>query len=169
MVKKLRSNPSAIFAIIGLTSFIALTTAFTSEAFLGLEPCVFCIYQRYPFAIGIVLGLLGISLKNKAIAVKALLGLTSLNFFVNTGIAITHSGIERDWWQSPIEGCSVHFASENNGKSIFENLMSAPLGDCSKIPWQDPILGLSMANYNIGLCFGLAVLCLIPLLKLKRK
>ena len=42
-------------------------------------------------------------------------------------------------------------------QSMLENILSAPTGNCAEIPWQDPILGLSMANYNVILCLGIAV------------
>ncbi len=32
---------------------------------------------------------------------------------------------------------------------------------CDEIPWADPILNLSMANYNVIFCLGLAVMAFI--------
>ncbi len=154
------TKPAITFFLIAFISFTALTMAFISEAFLGLEPCILCIYQRWPFAIGIFFGLLGILKRKKPKAVTALLTFSSINFFVNSGIAAYHTGVEQKWWGG-LDTCKVIFEEDKAEQSILENIMSAPMASCSDIPWQDPILNLSMANYNIILCFGLAVFCLL--------
>lgn len=163
MIKFLLSDSSFIFlAIVGVCIF-SLAAAMSSEVFLGLEPCVLCIYQRWPFAIGVALGTIGFLMRKKIRAVQAILSVMALNFFVNSGIALYHTGVEQKWWASKVEGCAVPLfdAPDTSRQSLLENLMSTPIADCSKIPWQDPIFGLSMANYNVILCFGIAVICLI--------
>ena len=159
MINAFLSNTKLVFPLIALTSFVALASAFIAEGLLELEPCILCIYQRYPFAIGLALGLVGLALRIRLRAVRAILAITSINFLVNSAIAFYHTGVEQHWWKSAVEGCAVPLFEDNSKKSILENIMSAPLGDCSKIPWQDPIIGLSMANYNIVLCLLLAVFC----------
>ncbi len=148
-------------------SLTTLAIAFISEGFLGLEPCQLCIYQRYPFAIAILVGIMGLALRKKVIAVKSLLGISSLTFFINSAIATYHTGVEQHWWASEVEGCSTPFAAVPENQSILENIMSAPLGSCSEIPWEDPIFGLSMANYNVALCLSLAVIFLLGAILVK--
>ena len=161
MIKRILQTPCFAFSVIALSSLIALASAFAAEAFFLLEPCKLCIIQRYPFAIGLVIGLLGLALRNKKIAVYVLLPIGSLNFLVNSGVAVYHTGVEQHWWESSVDGCSVVFEEDTSGQSLLENIMSAPMGDCSKIPWQDPLLNLSMANWNIAFCLGLSIFCLI--------
>ncbi len=162
-IKKLLTCPVAMFGGITGVSFFALAAALYSEAFLGLEPCVLCIYQRIPFVIGIVIGIAGLVLRNKPKAVSALLSLLGLNFLVNSGIAFYHTGVEQKWWVSRVEGCAVpNFSADP--QSMLENILSAPTGNCAEIPWQDPLLGLSMANYNVILCLGIAVVCLLSVI-----
>lgn len=168
MIKKILSNPVYSFGLIALISFIALSAALISEAFFGLEPCNLCIYQRYPFAFGLVIGLIGIALRERHSVVRAFLGISSLNFLVNSGIAAYHTGVEQKWWDSALEGCKVPlFFDDTSDQSILENLMSAPAASCSDIQWTDPILGLSMANYNIALCLGLFAFCGLSALMVK--
>ncbi len=150
-----------ILLFIAIISTGALAAAFASEAFLGLEPCRLCIYQRWPFAIAVLLGGTALFLPFK----RSILGFLSLNFLVNSGIAFYHTGVEQKWWESAVEGCAVIFNEPAPGQSILENIMSTPMARCEDIPWQDPIIGLSMANYNIILCFGLAVVCLVGAVK----
>lgn len=150
------------FVLVSITaiSFTALATAFASEAFLGLEPCILCIYQRWPYALVIAFGVLGLVFRKKPKIAKAMVGLSGLAFLVNSGIALYHSGVEQKWWRSAVEGCAVPgFGDEP--KNILDNIMSAPTAACDEIPWQDPLLGLSMANYNVILCFALFCVCAI--------
>ena len=167
MIKTVLKNPLISLGLIMLASLCALSAAFIAEKIFGLEPCNLCIYQRYPFALGIILGGLGIALyKNKTIA-RALLALCGLNFLVNSAIAFYHTGVEQKWWESALEGCTVPIFKEN-GKTLLENLMGTPVGSCSVIPWQDPLLNLSMANYNIIFCFGLFLFCALSYICVKK-
>lgn len=157
------SKINLILIGVAFLSFTALGIAFASEAILGLEPCRLCIYQRWPFALGILLGLVGFFLSYKRI----ILGITSINFFVNSSIAFYHTGVEQKWWVSHFEGCAVFFPEDTKEQSFFENLMSTPMARCDEIPWQDPIFGFSMANYNILLCFGIGLICLTSIFYVK--
>ncbi len=152
---------------ISLISFAALATAFISEGFLGLEPCQLCIYQRIPYAVALVLGAIGAFAGYKGYLGGVIQGgieriflvLISLDFLVNSGIAFFHTGVERHWWEST-ESCKLE-VFENDSQSFIENILSKPGGRCDQIPWADPVLGLSMANYNVIICMALSVLCLV--------
>lgn len=164
LIKKLLSCPTTMFAGIAGISIFALAAALFSEVALGLEPCILCIYQRIPFVIGAILGLAGLALRKKPAFVDITMGVLAVNFMVNSGIATYHTGVEQKWWASAVEGCAVPNFGETGEQSILENILSAPTGNCAEIPWQDPILGLSMANYNILLCLGIFVACLLSIL-----
>lgn len=169
MLKKLSAiDLWIVFAFIAMICFSALAAAFIAEAILKLEPCRLCIYQRYPFAIGFIVSIIGLlTVKKPGLSISLLL-VNALNFLANSAIAFYHTGVEQHWWESKVEGCAMVFPEDTENQSILENIMSAPMGDCSKIPWQDPILGLSMANYNIPLCFGLALICVLMALAVKK-
>ncbi len=168
MIRTILSTPRIVFALVSLLCFSALAAAFIAEGLLDLEPCKLCIYQRYPFAIGFVLGIVGIALHTKTRVSVTLLLLAAVNFLSNSIIAFYHTGVELHWWTSAVEGCTMINLDPPKNQTILENIMSAPLGDCSKIPWSDPVFGLSMANYNIPFCLGLCVLCLISALLLMK-
>ncbi len=159
MIKTILSNPLTSFAIVTLMSIIALAAAFIGEHVFDLQPCNLCIYQRYPFAIGVIFGLLGISLRNNIQISRIILGLLGLNFLINSFIAFYHTGVEQAWWKSAFEGCKVILI--NSDKSLLDSIMGTPLTSCTDVQWVDPIIGLSMANYNIAFCFGLFVFCII--------
>ncbi len=169
MVKQILSNHIIAISLIILASVFSLGAAFTAEHLLDLKPCNLCIYQRYPFAIAIIIGIIGLLFyKNKNVA-KFILAILGINFLINSGIALYHTGVEQKWWESILEGCTIDFSNiTNKGKSTLESIMGTPLTSCADIPWQDPIIGLSMANYNIVFCFGLFIFCIFSSIMVKK-
>lgn len=152
-------TPLPVLRFIAIISILALAAAFASEAFLGLEPCRLCIYQRWPYAIAAVICFAALAAKGRCPkAPFVALGVSALAFLVNSGIALYHSGVERHWWTSAFDGCLVPNMGTDS-QSILENIMSAPAGRCDEIPWADPLLGLSMANYNVAMGLGLFAIC----------
>lgn len=164
--------PFAVFALIALTSFLALTAALSAEIILGLEPCILCVYQRIPFAAALLFSLFGLALckrrpgRRKNLAIKGLLFSSALVFLINSVIAAYHTGVEQHWWRSMFEGCIVPTLSDEP-QTLLENILSAPSARCDEIPWADPLFGLSMANYNVLLCLGLFGLCLAAALMIR--
>lgn len=144
-----------------LIAAAALGIALISQYFFGLEPCILCIIQRYPYGIVIALGLIGFlfSFKNKEIA-AVMMALIAISFLINSFIAFYHTGIELHWWKSHLEGCAVPDLGSDPTK-ILENLETSKAVRCDEIPWSDPIFNLSMANYNIIFCLGLAIIAFV--------
>ncbi len=166
IVRNFLTSPFKVFAIVIAMSTIALGAAIGSQLFGGLEPCIMCQYQRIPFVLAILLGLFGLLMRNNAGAVKSIMALCALAFLINTGLAIYHSGIELKWWESAVEGCKVPMGDE--GQSTQEwlaQIMKTPAVPCTDIQWKDPVLGLTMANYNIVLNLLLFALCVAGLIR----
>jgi disulfide bond formation protein DsbB len=166
---KLLSCPVAVLAGITAISVFSLLAALGSEVFLGLEPCILCVYQRFPYLAVIVFGTIGLSFRKRPPLPRLMIGLIGITFLVNSGIAFYHTGVEQKWWKSAVEGCAVPRFDDGEPQSILENILSAPTANCAEIPWQDPILGLSMANYNVLLCFGLFAICAFSFVRLKTR
>ncbi len=162
MIKAIFNNSLISLGLVTLASITALLAALIGEHIFGLQPCNLCVYQRYPFAIGIILGLIGVTLYRKPVISRAILGILGLNFLANSVIAFYHTGVEQRWWKSMFEACIVPMADE--GKSLLDSIMGTPLTSCTDIQWQDPILGLSMANYNVAFCFGLFLFCMVGMI-----
>lgn len=152
-----RSMPLIMAAI----SAAALGMALISQYIFGLAPCILCIIQRYPYGIIIALGILGFALSCKSKkTVSVIMGLIGVTYIANSVIAFYHTGVEQKWWPSHLEGCAVPDlgADPNNILAAIES--AAPVR-CDEIPWADPILGLSMANYNVIFCLGLGIIALL--------
>ncbi len=54
-------NPTTAMALLVLASATALGAAFVSQYGFDLQPCVLCIYQRWPYVIVIALCLIGLT------------------------------------------------------------------------------------------------------------
>ena len=157
-------------AILSISVF-SLLAALTAQYVFGLQPCVLCLYQRVPFLLTTLFGLAGLLAvrKGSVRAAGVWVGFSALAFAVNAGIAFYHSGVERHWWRSAFEACRVGDFSASSPQGLLETLLRTPDVPCDVIPWADPILGLSMANYNALMCAGLALFCAVYVIWMWRR
>lgn len=126
-----------------------LIGAFAFEYLGGLLPCTLCLWQRWPHAAAVILGLLALSLPQR---IWPILG--AIAALTTAGIALFHVGVELTWWDG-LATCTVDALA---GVSIDDLLstetnVGAPVR-CDAIPWQ--FLGLSMAGWNGAISLGLA-------------
>ena len=136
----------------------SLAMALTAQYAFGLEPCILCLIQRYPYGIVIALGIIGFITSFKfPKGVSIMMVLIGLTFLANSVIAFYHTGVELQWWKSFLEGCAVPDMVGDMDQILADIQSRTEAVRCDEIPWADPILNLSMANYNVIFCLGLAV------------
>jgi disulfide bond formation protein DsbB len=160
-------EPQIAIVIIGSLCGLALMMAYIAEYGFGLAPCILCLYQRIPFAIGIVLCIAGLMirpLQSNRLGI-GLWSILSINFAANSALAFYHSGVERHWWVSVFEACSANL-SGLSGDALIQAIRNTPAVRCDQIPWADPLLNLSMANWNVVFCLGLAIYAFVTLIKI---
>ena len=75
--------------IAGLGSLALLLGAFGFQYIGGLAPCVLCLYQRWPHAVGILMAILGMRLKSVALPIMG-----ALSSATSAAIGAYHSGVE---------------------------------------------------------------------------
>jgi disulfide bond formation protein DsbB len=119
----------------------ALAVAFGSQHFGGLQPCVLCVWQRWPWGAAILLALLALLIPP---ARRGFLGLAALAVAVGAAIAGFHVGVEQAWWEGTAE-CAAG-ATPQTLEELRAMVAKAPVVRCTDIPWQ--ALGLSMAGWN---------------------
>lgn len=132
-----------------LLAFIAadiLLVVFALQYFADLPPCRMCIWQRWPFAILVLLGLAGAFWQPRlvlAMAVPLLL--------VSAGLAGYHVAVEQGWIALPA-GC----AAGGNATSVEElkALLAEAPPSCDQIDFT--LLGLSLAGWNFVVSLMLA-------------
>jgi len=146
-----RSN---LIALASFGSFALLAGAFFFQT-LGYAPCQMCLWQRYPHAVAVVIGLLALVLKRAQTAL-ALFG--ALAAATTAAIGAYHTGVERGWWEGPTS-CT--------GKGLdTNNLLSTditPIVMCDDVVWS--LFGLSMASYNALISLVLVVIWLAAALR----
>ncbi|HSG54884.1 MAG TPA: disulfide bond formation protein B, partial [Paracoccaceae bacterium] len=126
-----------------------LLGAFGFQHLGGLAPCKLCLWQRWPHAVAIAIGLVVLFSNRFALAwLGALAALTT------SAIGAYHVGVEQGWWEGPTT-CTSSGVGGLSADQLLDQIMSAPLVRCDDIAWQ--MLGISMAGWNAIL--SLALMC----------
>lgn len=136
-----------------VVSLLSLAGAYTAEYGFDLKPCVLCLYQRIPYAVVVVLGLLMLAFRKNQTVSWLLLALSSGVFAVGAALAFFHVGVEQHWWQG-LEGCSGSGIA-NTIEDLRAQIMGAPVVRCDQPAFR--FLGITMAGYNVLWSGALAV------------
>jgi len=144
--------------LILLASAAALGGALIGQYGFDLQPCVLCIYQRWPYvaAAAIALALWAVLRRRPALAAPVLV-LAALAFATTAAIAGFHVGVEQHWWQGTT-ACGGA-ATPDSVEALRAMLKTAPVVRCDDVAWS--LLGLSMAGWNLLYGAGLAIGCLV--------
>lgn len=121
----------------------------------GLDPCVLCLWQRWPHGVVAVLGLAGFFAVGGDRGRAAVSALLALVLVAGAGIAAFHVGVEQGWWEGTA-ACTGGGATAAGGLSasdLRQQLLSEPVVRCDAVAWS--LFGISMAGWN-----GLASLAL---------
>lgn len=146
MFRSFVDHPQLPGLFVVLVSVGALATAFASEHWGGLAPCVLCIYQRYAYGAAIAAGLAAIGLGRNRGFRQVTIALAGFAFLTGAGIAIFHVGVEQLWWRGT-EAC--HAPGFEAGMSIADmrkQLLETDFVACDQVPWS--LFGISIAGYN---------------------
>jgi disulfide bond formation protein DsbB len=127
-----------------------LLAALAFQHLAGLAPCPLCIWQRWPHAIAIALGLALIAGPRRWIP-----ALGALVLLAGAGIGVYHAGIELDIWAGPTTCTAPDVGGVEPGE-LLDRILETPVVLCDEVPWS--FLGISMAGWNALLSLGLAAL-----------
>jgi disulfide bond formation protein DsbB len=151
--------PAAACLLLALISAAILLGALALQYLGGLPPCRLCIWQRWPYVILIVAGLVGWRVYS-----RAALWLAALVLLVGAGLAGYHIGIEQGWWALPA-GCVAGQGAESVA-DLKRMLAEAPPA-CDQVGFT--LLGLSLAGWNLVASLALAAFALAAALGLGRQ
>lgn len=136
-----------------LASLGVLLGAFGFQ-FLGeLSPCPMCIWQRWPHAVAILLGVAAMTLLWRQRRVVAMLGAATMA--VSFGLAAFHAGVEQRWWDGPTS-CTGADPTALSTDDLLAKLERTPLVRCDEIVWD--LFGITMAGWNAIISLGLVIL-----------
>lgn len=125
-----------LLAVLGSAGLLG--GAFLFQA-LGYPPCAMCLWQRWPHAAAIVIGLVALTVQGRLLP-----ALGALAVFSTAAIGLFHTGVERDWWEGPAS-CT---GSGLGGLGAGDLLSTAGprLVMCDKVSWE--LFTLSMPSWN---------------------
>lgn len=130
-------------ALLILVGVSALATAYTAQFGFDLEPCILCLYQRVPYALSIVLGLIGLSRPTWLVGVFTL---AVIIFAANASLAFYHVGVEQHWWVSAV-GCGGKLVTQVSTQDLLASLNTKPAKSCDAVDWT--VFGISIAGWNV--------------------
>ncbi len=150
------SEPRALAFLTLLFGLGVLGTALGFQYLGGLQPCVLCLYQRWPWGVAIVASLLALAVGNRQPAMpRTLLGLAAAALFIGAGIAAYHVGVEQQWWAGTA-ACGGVSGQAATVEDLKRQLMATEIVRCDEIAWS--FAGISMAGWNMILSLTGAVL-----------
>lgn len=153
--------PTIAGAILAALGAAMLGGALAFQYLGGLAPCPLCIWQRWPWAAAILLGLAALVLaRGRAdLAARAALALGGLAVLAGAGIAGFHVGVEQGWWQGTAACEGRVFEPGLTIEELRRRLMAAEVVRCDEVPWS--LFGVSMAGYNMVISLGIGALSLL--------
>lgn len=142
-------TPRHAFFFMLAAALVALAAAMVAQFGFDMKPCILCLWQRAPYALVLILSLLGLlAAQNNEKAIRILLVLLALCFLVGAALAFTHVGVEQKWW-SLGGGCPVMSLEGRDTAAALAALLTTPQADCSVVAWR--FLGQSITVWNLVL------------------
>ena len=133
------------YTLIILLCLSSICYAFFVEYILGYKPCILCKYQRVPYILALIIGLIGfVKPLNKRVVFFIF-----LTFLVSMTLSGYHVGIEQELYQS-IFNCSDDNLSILEESKLLESL-NVINPDCRNVNFA--IFGVSLATINFVLSF----------------
>jgi disulfide bond formation protein DsbB len=147
-------TPRMLTLISMLGSAAILAGAFAFQYIGGLAPCQLCLWQRWPHAAAVLIGLLALALGWR---ILPLLGAVAA--LTTAGIGAFHVGVEQKWWEG-LASCNAGSIKGISTADLLDpSIVVAPVVRCDEIAWQ--MLGVSMAGWNVIISLGLMVVWLM--------
>lgn len=148
---------------------LALTAGMTVVilAALGFEhighyvPCALCLLQRWPYYVGIPIGLLAIvsSAMNAPPALtRTLLLLAGATMLVSAGMGVYHAGAEWKFWDGPATCATSADAITKNAGDLLAGINTQHGPSCTDASLR--VLGLSFAGWNVLTSIALAAIAI---------
>lgn len=151
--------------LVAVACLFALGTAWWAQHIAGMAPCPLCLWERWPYRIVLLLGLLLIiSPRTPARWIMALIIVVLLG---GAAIAFVHVGVEQRWWPSPLPSCGG-IALHGSASEIMAQLPARPGVPCDQPTYPVPALPVSFATIDLLFALLLAMAVGIALSRLRR-
>lgn len=136
-------------------SAAVLAAAFAFQYLGGLAPCQLCLWQRWPHAAAVGIGVLALILTRGTMGrILPLLG--SLAALASAGIGVFHVGVEQKWWEGLASCTAGSISGISTDDLLNPDVAVGAVVRCDAIAWQ--MFGISMAGWNVILSALLAMI-----------
>lgn len=142
-----RRSPRLIALSAVLASGLALVLAHGAEEYGGLVPCALCLWERWPYRVAALAGVLTVLLPRKY--GRNMLTLMGFILAAGAGLGFVHVGVEFGWWPSPLAECMAPRLSIGSIADRLAAMPARPAKPCDDPVFLIPGLPLSMAGMNM--------------------
>ena len=136
-------------------SLAILLGAFAFQYLGGLAPCQLCLWQRWPHAAAILIGLLALVI-TRGTPGRLLPLLGALAALATAAIGVFHVGVEQKWWAGLPSCTAGSIDGISTADLLNPDVNVGAVVRCDEIAWQ--MFGISMAGWNVILSPLLALL-----------
>lgn len=123
----------------------------------GIMPCGLCLWERWPWRIALVIGIVGLLVPRRMARGVAWLG--TLPLLAVAALSVLHAGVEWKFWPSPLPECR---APVLHGTTMAERLASMPLTPGK--PCDAPTYVVDWLPVSMTVLDGVAALVVLALL-----
>ena len=142
-----------IFVLVA--SAAVLGAALLSQYWGGLAPCELCLYERWPWAVAIVIAFVATMVGSRpALPWTALL--LGAVFAAGSVLAFYHVGVERHWFAGP-SACTAPEGAATTIAALKAQLLQQQPVRCDEPAWS--LFGVSLAGWNLVACVAMAGIC----------
>lgn len=152
-------HPKNASLLLMLAALVILGIVYVMQYGFGMAPCQMCIWQRWPFGILTVVGLIGAFTWPRTMLILALLVMLA-----SIGLAGYHVGVEQGVVPLPA-GCAT--VGEASSVEELKAMLKAAPPTCDQVSFT--LLGLSLAGWNVVGSVGLALFITIVLIAGRRR
>jgi disulfide bond formation protein DsbB len=131
-----------------LGSAALLAGAFAFQYIGGMAPCQLCLWQRWPHAAAVLIGVLALILGWRILALAG-----AAAALATAAIGAFHVGVEQKWWEGLASCTAGSIEGISTADLLDPNVVVAAPVRCDEIAWQ--LAGISMAGWNVIISLGL--------------
>ena len=133
------------YSLIILLCLSSICYAFFVEYVLSYKPCILCKYQRAPYILALIIGLIGFVKPSN----KIIIFFIFLTFLISMTLSGYHVGIEQELYQSIFNCSDNNLGVLEKGKLLESLKVINP--DCRNVNFA--VFGVSLATINFVLSF----------------
>jgi disulfide bond formation protein DsbB len=130
-----------------LAAGLAVAIAQVAEHWVGFAPCALCLWERWPYRVVILLGLIAAVLPRGA--ARAVLWVAVLVALGEAALATLHLGVEQHLWPSPLPECAAPRFAGGNVAAMLQAMPARPAKPCDSPSFLLPFLPVSMVAMNL--------------------